>query len=228
MARKIKVRLIMELREQGLSRRSISSSRHMSLSSVCEVFSLAEERGLAWRDVSELDDDGAYRLFYPDKYSQDSPFAEPDWDEVHRELGRKGVTLTLLHREDLEANGGGGRWFASDGTPDLDCYGTVGDTTLLAAWADADNAADFRLRATGIEVGEATVAIPVAAEKEGMLESALEFAKVRASETLPVPASGPAASATVQTRDDGTKALVVPRDPDAASMFYRIDVDVED
>ena len=99
--------------------------------------------------------------------------------------------------------------------------------TLYASWSDVPgfDAADYRLRATGIEIGEATVAIPVAAEKEGMLEPALEFAKVRASETLPVPANGPAVSATVQTRGDGSKALVVPRDPDAASMFYRIDVE---
>jgi hypothetical protein len=91
-------------------------------------------------------------------------------------------------------------------------------------WTDADNAADFRLRATGIEVGDESVAIPVAAEKAGMLAAALGFAKVRASETLPIPTNAPAASATVQTNADGTATFVVPLDPDAASMFYRIDV----
>ena len=34
MARKIRAKLIMELREQGLSRRNIAKTRHMSIESV--------------------------------------------------------------------------------------------------------------------------------------------------------------------------------------------------
>jgi len=37
MARKIRAKLIMELREQGLSRRKIAATRHMSMESVCGV-----------------------------------------------------------------------------------------------------------------------------------------------------------------------------------------------
>ncbi len=39
MARKIKAKPIMELREQGQSRKSIAKTRHMSMESVCEVLS---------------------------------------------------------------------------------------------------------------------------------------------------------------------------------------------
>ena len=46
MARKIRAKLIMELREQGLSRRTIAKTRHMSMESVCEVFDIASERGI--------------------------------------------------------------------------------------------------------------------------------------------------------------------------------------
>ena len=42
MARKIRAKLIMELREQGLSRRKIATTRRMSMESVCEVFGINE------------------------------------------------------------------------------------------------------------------------------------------------------------------------------------------
>ena len=53
MARKIRAKLIMELREQGLSRRKIATTRHMSLQSVCDVFDIAAERDIGWDDVTE-------------------------------------------------------------------------------------------------------------------------------------------------------------------------------
>jgi hypothetical protein len=45
------------------------------------------------------------------------------------------------------------------------------------------------------------------------------------AETLPIPTNAPVASATVQTSADGTATLVLPLDPKAGSMFYRIDVE---
>ena len=50
MARKIRAKLIMELREQGLSRRKIAKTRHMSMESVCDVFDIASDRGISWDD----------------------------------------------------------------------------------------------------------------------------------------------------------------------------------
>ena len=103
MARKIRVKLIMELREQGMSRRRIVSSRHMSMNSVCEVFDIAAERGIRWEDVADLSDDDTYRLFFPDRHIQESVFEQPDWDYVYKEMSRVGVTLTLLHGEYKDA-----------------------------------------------------------------------------------------------------------------------------
>ena len=45
MARKINVKLIMELRDAGLSRSTIASTRHISRHSVSEVFNIADEKG---------------------------------------------------------------------------------------------------------------------------------------------------------------------------------------
>ena len=99
MAGKIRAKLIMELREQNMSRRGIAQTRHMSMDSVCEVFGIAEERGIGWGQVRELPEEEVYRLFYPDRHVRESPFEEPDWDYVHREMAKVGVNLRLLHDE---------------------------------------------------------------------------------------------------------------------------------
>ena len=99
MARKIRAKLIMELREQGMSRRSIAQTRHMSMDSVCEVFGIAEERGIAWVDVEGMPDEDVYRLFYPDRGVRESVFEDPDWVYVHKEMAKVGVNLRLLHDE---------------------------------------------------------------------------------------------------------------------------------
>jgi len=71
MARKIKAKLIMELREQGVSRRSIARTRRMSMDSVCDVFDIADERGISWGEVKDMSDDDACRLFYPNRHVHD-------------------------------------------------------------------------------------------------------------------------------------------------------------
>lgn len=99
MARKIRAKLIMELREQGLSRRRIAGTRRMSMESVCEVFGIAAERDIGWEDVRDLADDEVYRLFYPERHVRESVFEEPDWEYVHKEMAKVGVNLRLLHDE---------------------------------------------------------------------------------------------------------------------------------
>ena len=95
MARKIRAKLIMELREQGLSRRRIAGTRRMSMESVCEVFGIAAERDIGWEDVRDLADDEVYRLFYPERHVRESVFEEPDWEYVHKEMAKVGVNLRL-------------------------------------------------------------------------------------------------------------------------------------
>lgn len=99
MARKIDVKLIMELRNDGLSRRAIASLRHISRHSVSEVFDIANEKGINYEDVRPLSDADAYRLFYPDKHSNEIMFADPNYEHIHEELKKPGVTLKLLHEE---------------------------------------------------------------------------------------------------------------------------------
>lgn len=102
MARKIDVKLILQLRDAGLSRSTIASTRHFSRHSVSEVFNIAEEKGIFYNDVQNLEDAAAYRLFYPEKYANETMYGDPDYEHVHQELKKVGVTLKLLHEEYVE------------------------------------------------------------------------------------------------------------------------------
>lgn len=99
MARKINVKLIMELRDAGLSRSSIASTRHISRHSVSDVFNIADERGIRYADIRSLEETEIYRLFYPEKHASETMYGDPDYDHVHQELKKVGVTLKLLHEE---------------------------------------------------------------------------------------------------------------------------------
>lgn len=99
MARMIKVKLIMELRDQGMARRSIAKTRHMSMGSVFQVFDIADDRGITWIQVKDLGEEQVYSLFHPERNVRESVFEELDWSYVHTEMAKVGVNLRLLHDE---------------------------------------------------------------------------------------------------------------------------------
>ena len=99
MARKINVKLILELREAKMSRNMIAETRHMSRHSVSEVFAIADRIGIKYADVRNLDDTEVYNMFFPDKHAVENLFKEPDYEYIHDELKNVGVTLKLLWEE---------------------------------------------------------------------------------------------------------------------------------
>lgn len=99
MANKINVKLILELRAAGLSRNVIASTRHISKHSVSDVMHIADEKGIAYDDVKLLPEEAVYRIFFPDKYAVEELYEQPDYEYVHQELKKVGVTLKLLWQE---------------------------------------------------------------------------------------------------------------------------------
>ena len=99
MARKICAKLILELRESGLSVNQIAQTRHISKHSVSDVFRIAQEQGIRFRDIQFMEPDEVYRLIYPDKHVNETMYAAPDYKNVHKSLGGTGVTLKLLWEE---------------------------------------------------------------------------------------------------------------------------------
>lgn len=99
MANKINVKLILELHKAGLSRNMIAATRHMSKNSVGDVIHLSKKLNITYDDVVDFDEEKIYRMFYPDKYATERMYEIPDYDFIHLELKKTGVTLKLLWQE---------------------------------------------------------------------------------------------------------------------------------
>lgn len=99
MANKIKVKLVLELRAAQMSQREICCTRHISQHSVSDVFKIANEKGICFEDVRNKTEEETYQMFFPDKFSSDNLFKKPDYEHIHTELKKTGVTLKLLWEE---------------------------------------------------------------------------------------------------------------------------------
>jgi len=98
-----KTRDILRLKwEQGLSHREAARSLGISPSTVSKAVHRAELAGLDWATVGGLSDEELEVRLYGPKlpFSRGRPV--PDFQYLHRERRRPGVTLELLHLEYLE------------------------------------------------------------------------------------------------------------------------------
>jgi len=103
-AKRKSMRQIREILRQkwalGLSNRQIARGCGISRPTVGEYLRRAEKAGLSWPLPAGLDDtELEAKLFPPAVAIPADQRAVPDWAEVHRELKRQGVTLTLLWDE---------------------------------------------------------------------------------------------------------------------------------
>lgn len=101
MARKINVKLILELRAQGVSMNEISQTRRIFKHSVSRTCKAAHEKGVSFIDIQDMAESTLYHLLFPEKHAYKNAFATIDMEYVHKELGKIGVTLKLLHAEYL-------------------------------------------------------------------------------------------------------------------------------
>ena len=93
-----KVREILRLRYAcELSERQIAQSCNLSKGSVSNYLRRAEAAGLSWPLPDEWDDAALEARLFAVKGEAARP--EPDWEHVHKEKQRKGVTLLLLWQE---------------------------------------------------------------------------------------------------------------------------------
>jgi len=84
---------------RGLGRRAIAKSCGIAKSTVIDYLKRAEKAGLSWPLPEDLDDTALEHLLFPPVTVLDSARPLPVWEEVHRELARKSVTLMLLWDE---------------------------------------------------------------------------------------------------------------------------------
>lgn len=96
-----KIREVLRLsRTNGLSSRQIALATGLSRSTVQRYVDRAEQRHLTWPLPEEMDDQDLERLLLERPGPREGGrIPLPDWEAVHRELRRPGVTLQLLWME---------------------------------------------------------------------------------------------------------------------------------
>jgi len=91
-------REILRLHSQGLSQRSIAASCDCGKTTVQRTVARADEIGLKWPLPPDMTDERLKQLLSSPEEVQ-SIYKEPDYEQVHRELAKSGVTLSLLWNE---------------------------------------------------------------------------------------------------------------------------------
>ena len=91
-------REILRLASLGLTRTSIGEALGYSRNTVAEVLRRAKVKGILEEIPEVITDKYLAELLYPEKIKAKNT-RMPDYEKVHRELGRKGVNLTLLWDE---------------------------------------------------------------------------------------------------------------------------------
>lgn len=105
--RKIRDVLRLALGEE-LSQRLVSVSSGVPQTTVHDYLVRAAAAGLKWPLPGDLDDSGLEALLYPPVLPAGTARPQPDWQQVHAQMRRKGVTLQLLWVEYREAHPGDG------------------------------------------------------------------------------------------------------------------------
>ena len=100
-------REILRLHSLGLNKAQIAQSVGCSRTTVIQVLNVAEEKGISYPLPEDLSDRKLSELLFPSERSKPE-YKMPDYEYVHKELQKSGVTLNLLwleYCEDCRKNG---------------------------------------------------------------------------------------------------------------------------
>lgn len=99
-----KIQEVFRQHEQGRSNREIGRSLNISAATVSNYLYRARVAGLTLAQALILSEQQLYeRLFLPSE-SNSAMRVLPDWECIHSELRKKGMTLMLLWREYSESH----------------------------------------------------------------------------------------------------------------------------
>ncbi len=107
----VKFREILRLHELGYNQSEIARSCLVARATVQDYIRRAEAKDLNYQQLKQLSDSEARGLLGKGKAKQGRAIESFDFERVHRELKRKGVTLALLWQEGLDR----GDWQCSYG-----------------------------------------------------------------------------------------------------------------
>lgn len=92
-------REILRLADTGLSRTGIGTALGYSRNTVADVLRRAGERGVAWPLPKGMSDTDLEAMLFPEKAAKEANRRMPDYEKIHKDLGRRGVTFSLLWDE---------------------------------------------------------------------------------------------------------------------------------
>ncbi len=95
----IQYREILRLHDQQVSQRGIAASCGHSRQIVKDVIERADKKGILLPLAEDTTDAWLQEVLYPEKNPEKSGRRMPDFERVHRELAKSGVTLSLLWDE---------------------------------------------------------------------------------------------------------------------------------
>ena len=160
-----KIREVIRLyHETDLSNRAIARACRVSNSTVGDYLARAEQAGLDWPLPGDLDEASLYHRLFPEKAEESqSKRPVPNWKDVHRELSKRGVTLTLLWQEYREEY--------------LDGYGYTQFRLYYQRW-NKSKTGTMRIPRKGgeeMEVDYAGVTVPITNPETGEISQAQVF-----------------------------------------------------
>lgn len=82
----------------GNSQRSIAGTLGVSRNTVASVFAAAKRSGRSYPELLEMEEASLLSTLFPEKETE-SVLVRPDYEKIHKELLRHGVTLRLLWEE---------------------------------------------------------------------------------------------------------------------------------
>ena len=91
-----KIMDVLRLKEAGFSQRQIAESLACARSTVGDTLSRAAATTLTYEEAQELDEAALQARLYPGNSGSPRRRTEPDYEYLHRELRRPGVTLQRL------------------------------------------------------------------------------------------------------------------------------------
>ena len=87
---------------EGKSQRMIAGTLGVSRNTVASVFTAAMRSGRSYPELLQLDETALFQTLFPEKAAE-PVWVPPDYEKIHKELLRHGVTLRLLWEEYVDA-----------------------------------------------------------------------------------------------------------------------------
>lgn len=92
-------RNVLRLRSMGCSQRQMERDKIVSREKCKQIYEAADQLNIHWPLAPDITNKDLELLLFPDKYKAVCLYVEPDYAYIHRELAKRGVTMTLLWEE---------------------------------------------------------------------------------------------------------------------------------